>query len=93
MSDDSAPVPEDPGSAQFLPVPPEVGVVMGSDSDWVVMSDAAQALRDFGVAHEVDVVSAHRMPEDMIEYGRSAASRGTLCRMIDAAWNQRCRAP
>jgi 5-(carboxyamino)imidazole ribonucleotide mutase len=55
---------------------PLVGVVMGSDSDWVVMSDAAQVLRDFGIPHEVDVVSAHRMPEDMIEYGRSAASRG-----------------
>jgi 5-(carboxyamino)imidazole ribonucleotide mutase len=49
---------------------------MGSDSDWVVMADAAQVLRDFGVPHEVDVVSAHRMPEDMIAYGRSAADRG-----------------
>ncbi len=56
--------------------PAQVGVVMGSDSDWVVMADAAQALRDFGVPHEVDVVSAHRMPEQMIEYGRSAAGRG-----------------
>jgi len=49
---------------------------MGSDSDWVVMADAAQALRDFGVPHEVDVVSAHRMPEEMIEYGQSAVERG-----------------
>ena len=56
--------------------PAEVGVVMGSDSDWVVMADAAQALRDFGIPHEVDVVSAHRMPEEMIEYGRSAEARG-----------------
>ena len=56
--------------------PAQVGVVMGSDSDWVVMADAAQALRDFGVPHEIDVVSAHRMPDDMIEYGRSAADRG-----------------
>lgn len=55
---------------------PLVGVVMGSDSDWSVMSDAAQVLRDFGVPHEVDVVSAHRMPEDMVAYGRSAAGRG-----------------
>jgi 5-(carboxyamino)imidazole ribonucleotide mutase len=62
--------------AEVLPVPPQVGVVMGSDSDWVVMSDAAQALRDFGVPHEVDVVSAHRMPEDMVAYGRSAVDRG-----------------
>lgn len=57
-------------------LPPEVGVVMGSDSDWVVMADAAQALRDFAVPHEIDVVSAHRMPEDMFEYGRTAAARG-----------------
>ncbi len=53
-----------------------VGVVMGSDSDWPVMSAAAQVLVDFGVPHEVDVVSAHRMPEQMIEYGRAAAGRG-----------------
>jgi 5-(carboxyamino)imidazole ribonucleotide mutase len=62
--------------SERLVSPAQVGVVMGSDSDWVVMADAAQALRDFGVPHEVDVVSAHRMPEDMIEYGRSAAERG-----------------
>jgi 5-(carboxyamino)imidazole ribonucleotide mutase len=62
-------------SERLVPAP-QVGVVMGSDSDWVVMSDAAQALRDFGIPHEVDVVSAHRMPEDMLEYGRSASSRG-----------------
>jgi 5-(carboxyamino)imidazole ribonucleotide mutase len=68
--------PDEREATQVVPVPPQVGVVMGSDSDWVVMSDAAQALRDFGVPHEVDVVSAHRMPEDMIEYGRSAAARG-----------------
>ena len=58
------------------PAPPVVGVVMGSDSDWNVMSEAAQALRDFGVPFEVDVVSAHRMPEDMVAYGRNAAGRG-----------------
>ncbi len=58
------------------PGAPLVGVVMGSDSDWAVMSDAVQALRDFGIVHEVDVVSAHRMPEDMVAYGRSAADRG-----------------
>lgn len=57
-------------------IEPLVGVVMGSDSDWNVMSDAAQVLRDFGVPHEVDVVSAHRMPEQMIAYGSSAAGRG-----------------
>ncbi len=53
-----------------------VGVVMGSDSDWPVMEAAAQALAEFGIAVEVDVVSAHRMPEDMIDYGRSAVERG-----------------
>ena len=53
-----------------------VGVVMGSDSDWPVMEAAAQALAEFGVEHEVDVVSAHRMPQEMVDYGRSAAGRG-----------------
>jgi 5-(carboxyamino)imidazole ribonucleotide mutase len=53
-----------------------VGVVMGSDSDWPVMEAAAQALDEFDVACEVDVVSAHRMPEAMVEYGRSASDRG-----------------
>jgi 5-(carboxyamino)imidazole ribonucleotide mutase len=53
-----------------------VGVVMGSDSDWSVMEAAAKALEEFGVAYEKDVVSAHRMPEQMIAYGRSAEERG-----------------
>ena len=53
-----------------------VGIVMGSDSDWPVMKAAAEALDEFGIAHEADVVSAHRMPEEMIEYGKQAASRG-----------------
>jgi 5-(carboxyamino)imidazole ribonucleotide mutase len=55
---------------------PLVGVVMGSDSDFSVMADAVAVLNDFGVAHEVQVVSAHRTPEKMIEYGRSARERG-----------------
>ncbi|RJK95328.1 5-(carboxyamino)imidazole ribonucleotide mutase [Vallicoccus soli] len=55
---------------------PLVGVVMGSDSDWSVMEAASQALDEFGVPHEVDVVSAHRMPLAMVEYGSSAAARG-----------------
>ncbi|WP_421083562.1 5-(carboxyamino)imidazole ribonucleotide mutase [Rothia nasimurium] len=55
---------------------PIVGIVMGSDSDWPVMEAAAEALQEFGISYEVDVVSAHRMPEDMIAYGRSAAERG-----------------
>jgi 5-(carboxyamino)imidazole ribonucleotide mutase len=53
-----------------------VGVVMGSDSDWPVMSAAAAALAEFGVPYEADVVSAHRMPHDMIAYGEAAAGRG-----------------
>ena len=55
---------------------PLVGVVMGSDSDWSVMSDAAQALKEFGIEYEVEVLSAHRTPEKMIEWGKSAAARG-----------------
>lgn len=55
---------------------PMVGVVMGSDSDWSVMSDASQLLTDFGVAHEVEVVSAHRTPHKLVEYGSTARARG-----------------
>jgi 5-(carboxyamino)imidazole ribonucleotide mutase len=55
---------------------PVVGVVMGSDSDFSVMSDAVQVLTDFGVPHEVQVVSAHRTPEKMIDYGKTARERG-----------------
>jgi len=55
---------------------PRVGIVMGSDSDWPVMEAAADALKEFDVAYEADVVSAHRMPDEMIAYGREAAGRG-----------------
>ena len=55
---------------------PVVGVVMGSDSDWPVMELAATALEEFGIAYEADVVSAHRMPDEMIAYGQQAAGRG-----------------
>ena len=55
---------------------PLVGVVMGSDSDWPVMQATADVLEEFGVGHEVDVVSAHRMPAEMVAYGREAAGRG-----------------
>jgi 5-(carboxyamino)imidazole ribonucleotide mutase len=55
---------------------PLVGVVMGSDSDWPVMRLAAEALTEFGIPFEADVVSAHRMPEDMIAYGKQAHERG-----------------
>ena len=53
-----------------------VGIVMGSDSDWPVMRAAAEVLDEFGVAHEADVVSAHRMAEEMLAYGRGSAERG-----------------
>ncbi|MEU3251394.1 5-(carboxyamino)imidazole ribonucleotide mutase [Streptomyces sp. NPDC006997] len=55
---------------------PVVGIVMGSDSDWPVMEAAAKALDEFEVGYEVDVVSAHRMPREMIAYGEQAADRG-----------------
>jgi 5-(carboxyamino)imidazole ribonucleotide mutase len=55
---------------------PVVGIVMGSDSDWPTMKAAGEALEEFGVPFEADVVSAHRMPEEMLAYGREAAGRG-----------------
>ena len=54
----------------------QVGVVMGSDSDWSVMSDAVEVLKEFGIEAEVEVLSAHRTPERMIEWGKAAAGRG-----------------
>ena len=53
-----------------------VGIVMGSDSDWPVMRAAAEALDELGVTWEADVVSAHRMPEEMLDWGKAAAGRG-----------------
>jgi 5-(carboxyamino)imidazole ribonucleotide mutase len=55
---------------------PLVGIVMGSDSDWPTMEPASAALDEFDVAHEVRVVSAHRTPRDMLDYGATAADRG-----------------
>ncbi len=55
---------------------PLVGIVMGSDSDYATMQAAAEVCRRFSVAHEVRVVSAHRTPDDMAEYGRTAHERG-----------------
>ncbi|OZB51052.1 MAG: 5-(carboxyamino)imidazole ribonucleotide mutase [Cellulomonas sp. 14-74-6] len=59
-----------------MPAQPLVGIVMGSDSDWPVMEAAAAALAEFEVPVEVDVVSAHRQPDKMLQYGRTAADRG-----------------
>ena len=53
-----------------------VGIVMGSDSDWPVMRAAAEALDEFGIEYEADVVSAHRMPHEMLDYGSRASDRG-----------------
>ena len=55
---------------------PVVGLVMGSDSDWPVLEAAAEALTEFGISFEVDVVSAHRQPEKMLNYGLTAVERG-----------------
>ena len=54
----------------------QIGVVMGSSSDWDTMEHAVQILQQFGIAHEARVVSAHRMPDDMFAYAESAAGRG-----------------
>ena len=59
-----------------MSAPAVVGIVMGSDSDWPVMSAAAQALTEFDVPHEVRVVSAHRTPRDMLDWAEGAAGRG-----------------
>ena len=54
----------------------EVAIIMGSDSDWPVMEDAAKALDSFGISYTADVVSAHRMPEEMVEFAKTAAAKG-----------------
>ena len=64
------------GDEQTAAHKPRVGVIMGSDSDWTVMQDAAAALAEFGVPFEVGVVSAHRTPGRMLDYARTAAGRG-----------------
>lgn len=58
-----------------MPDQPLVSIVMGSDSDWPTMKAAADVLAEFGVPYEADVVSAHRMPEDMVAFGRAAHAR------------------
>lgn len=54
----------------------DVAIIMGSDSDWPIMEEAAKALDAFGISYTADVVSAHRMPEEMIEFAKSAAAKG-----------------
>ncbi len=65
--------------AEDKSAPPLVGVVMGSDSDWSVMHHAVDQLAHFAVPHEARVVSAHRTPEALYEYGRAASGRGLQC--------------
>ncbi|RNL58116.1 5-(carboxyamino)imidazole ribonucleotide mutase [Arthrobacter oryzae] len=65
--------PQETGNPATAPI---VGLVMGSDSDWPVMEAAAESLAEFGIPFEADVVSAHRMPTEMIRYGQSAHKRG-----------------
>ena len=55
---------------------PEVGIIMGSQSDWPVMKDASLILTELGVAHETRIVSAHRTPDRLWDYGSSAVERG-----------------
>ncbi len=55
---------------------PKVGIIMGSQSDWPVMKEAARILNELGVAHESRIVSAHRTPERLVEYAKSAKARG-----------------
>ena len=69
MSSPSSSSPSSPAAVQ-------VGIVMGSSSDWEIMKHAVAVLDEFGVPHEARVVSAHRMPLDMVEYGAEATRRG-----------------
>jgi 5-(carboxyamino)imidazole ribonucleotide mutase len=59
--------------------PPLVGIVMGSRSDWATMKESASLLEKFGIAHECRVVSAHRTPDLLADYAKSADSRGLRC--------------
>jgi 5-(carboxyamino)imidazole ribonucleotide mutase len=63
---------------------PSIAVVMGSTSDWPIMSKAVEVLEQFGIPHGVQVLSAHRMPHDMIEFARTAAERGLQCLIAGA---------
>ena len=58
---------------------PQVAVIMGSSSDWDTMQHAVHILQQFGIAHDARVVSAHRMPDDMLEYAEDAGPRGLRC--------------
>jgi 5-(carboxyamino)imidazole ribonucleotide mutase len=59
-----------------IPLVPQVGIVMGSDSDWPIMKACAETLKQFGVAHEAKVLSAHRTPDAALDYAATAQGRG-----------------
>src|SRR3546814_19730020 len=63
---------------------PQIGVIMGSQSDWPTMAHAVQLLEEFGIAHEVQIVSAHRTPDRLVAYAKSAAARGLKAIIADA---------
>lgn len=65
---------------------PVIGIIMGSDSDLQIMQKAAKTLDDFGIAYEMTIISAHRTPERMIEYTRSAKERGIKVLITGAGW-------
>lgn len=73
-----------PASIQSLDGAPKVGIIMGSQSDWDTMQHAAKLLADFGVAFECEVVSAHRTPDKLFDYAKTAKDRG-LCVIIAGA--------
>ena len=54
----------------------DVAIIMGSDSDWPIMEDAAKVLEQLGISYEADVVSAHRMPLEMVEFAQTAKAKG-----------------
>ena len=55
---------------------PQVGIIMGSESDWEIMKEAGVILDEFGISYEVEIVSAHRTPKRMVEYGEEALKKG-----------------
>lgn len=79
-------------SSSSSPGAVQIGIVMGSSSDWEIMKHAVAVLDEFGVAHEARVVSAHRMPLDMVEYGAEATRRGLRAIIAAPAARPTCRA-
>ena len=70
----------------------QIGIIMGSNSDWPVMRQAAQFLEEFGVEYEARVVSAHRTPDLMFQYAETARARGIKCPKRGRwSWQQPCR--